>query len=606
MSETNGHGWTLILKLRSNIALEGDLQLAELEIAKLLGCAPESLDKSAFDACVTGGMPHPVDLQHCRANGTVAYRVHVETLDLPKLFRRLSFVGLVSGQASLSREERDKVVREFESVPAPFIRFESGDGKARFRLVPFNTAAEWSDIIARRAPNPTEAVRALEHTLVLALEGKTPAHRDTLPQRAISARLTTGHLFHGLHVYKAKFFPRMVRALLNVYAPSADAYVLDPYVGSGTVLTEAWVMGMPSVGLDIDPLSALIASAKTYLLQAADDTVLAGILDVKTRFNTLRTGQLPLFQIREKRTPYTTIIPPFLTRRIPAETQEEVTEDIGLALSAIGWLDDGAALPFRVALSDAISRKFKFRFLGLGYGRFSLNIRPGRIAEMFSSNLDYLARSVAVWQWLRKAANLPSVPSEIQLGDARSLPYGDGAFDFAVTSPPYMPASSGRENYLKSKALAMTALGLIGAEEVDAYEQRQVGSVHRSDGLDSLPPKAREAVEWMASDEVRQVKAAATASYFVDLAQSLREIRRVLRSGGRCAMVIARQHTFYRYKSRDVVRVIDNADIVSELAGVNGLEVENAIHVELNKQNTVARPRSLDAYYEAVLILKRP
>jgi hypothetical protein len=110
----------------------------------------------------------------------------------------------------------------------------------------------------------------------------------------------------------------------------------------------------------------------------------------------------------------------------------------------------------------------------------------------------------------------------------------------------------------------------------------------------------------MASDNVRQVKAPATASYFVDLAQSLREIHRVLRSGGRCAMVIARQHTFYRYKSREVVRIIDNVGVVSELATMCGLEVEDAIHVELNKQNTVARPRSLDAYYETILVLKRP
>jgi len=607
MLETSpGRGWTLILKLRGNIALEGDLQLAELEITKLLGCAPEPLDKSAFDACVTSGMLRPIDLQHCRANEVVAYRVHVETLDLPRLFRRLSFVEVVSGRASLSQEEWGGAVQGFERMPAPFIRIEFGSGETRFRLIPFNTAAEWSDIIAKYAPNPAEAVRVMEQMLILVLEDKTPVRKDTLLQRAVSARLTTGHLFHGLHVYKAKFFPRMVRALLNVYAPRADAYVLDPYMGSGTALTEAWVMGMPSVGLDIDPLSALIASAKTYLLQATDDIVLAGILDVKTHFNTLRTGQLPLFQIREKRTPYAAIIPSFLTRRIPAETQEEITKDIGLALSAIGWLDDVATLPFRVALSDAISRKFKFRFLGLGYGRFSLNIRPGRIAEMFSSNLDYLAKSVAVWQWLRKAANLPAVPSEVQLGDARSLPYSDGAFDFVVTSPPYMPASSGRENYLKSKALAMTALGLIRADEVDAYEQKQVGSVHRTNSLDGLLPKAREAVEWMASDEVRQVKAAATASYFVDLVQSLSEIRRILRSGGRCAMVIARQHTFYRYKSRDIVRVINNAEIVSELAEISGLEVEKAIHVELNKQNAVARPRSLDAYYETVLVLKRP
>ncbi|MCS6830489.1 MAG: hypothetical protein RMM08_07445 [Armatimonadota bacterium] len=51
------------------------------------------------------------------------------------------------------------------------------------------------------------------------------------------------------------------------------------------------------------------------------------------------------------------------------------------------------------------------------------------------------------------------------------------------------------------------------------------------------------------------------------------------------------------------MRVLDNAAIVSELVQANGLDVEKVLHVELNKQNAVARPRSLDAYYETVLVL---
>lgn len=599
-------GWTLILKLRSNIELESDLQLAESEIAKLLGCPTDPLDKLAFEALAANGTLQPVDFQHCRANGIIAYRVQVERLHPADLFRRLSFIELVAGSRPLPHSDWNEAVKEFESVPTGFIRLELGKSKASFRLVPFYAVLEWSDIIAKRATSPDEAVKALERALVLALEGQSPDRRDVLPERAMSAKLTTAHLFHGLHVYKAKFFPRMVRALLNIYAPCADAYVLDPYAGSGTALTEASVTGMPSIGVDIDPLSVLIARTKVKLVREMGGEILEDVLAVKDRLETLRTGQLPLFQARKRRAVYATLIPPFLKQRIPAETQTEVAEDISLVLSAISSLDEEAALPLRVALSDAISRKFKFRFLGLGYGRFALNIMPGRIVEKFLNNLDYLANSVAAWQWLRQAASLTPAPSEVQLGDARSLPFDEGRFDLIITSPPYLPASSGRENYLKSKALAMIALGLINADEVDAYERMQVGSVHRSESLDGLPPKAREVVEWMAADEVRQVKAGATASYFVDLAQSLREIHRVLRSGGRCAMVIAKQHTFYRYKSREVVRIIHNYDVVSELARWSGLEVENAIHVELNKQNAVARPRSLDAYYETILVLRRP
>lgn len=596
------HNWTLLLKLRNNIELESDLQLAEMEIAQLLGIWPEPLKKPAFDALVVEGTLRPADVQYCRANGVVGYRVQVEELDLAKLFRRLSFIELVVGDSMVPWVYWDRVVQGFEDVPAAFVRFELGVGTPRFRLVPLNAVAEWSDMLAKHAASPEEAVKALKQTLALVIEGKMPDHYEILPERARSAKLTTGHLFHGLHVYKAKFFPRMVRAILNAYAPSDDSYILDPYVGSGTALTEASVMGMASVGVDIDPLSALIAAAKVNLLHTAGEETIKNALEVKARLDTLQSGQLSLFQVHEKRETYA-IIPSFLNRRIPVETQKEVTEDIALSLSAMDWLDSQVAIPLRVALSDAISRKFKFRFLGLGYGRFSLNIMPGRITETFRSNLDYLAKSLAVWLWLRDVAKLTPAPAEVSLGDARALPLDEGTFDLIVTSPPYMPASSGRENYLQSKALAMIALGLIGADKIDTYERAQVGSVHRSEGLDGLPPKAREVVEWMASDEVRQVKAAATASYFIDLARSLCEIRRVLRKGGRCAMVIARQHIFYRYRLREVVRTVDNAEVVSELASVNGLEVAEALHVELNKQNAVARPRSLDPYYETVLVL---
>ncbi len=597
-------GWHIVLKVRSNIELESDLCLAEKEIRKLLGAPIEAVGFQQFQELAAQFALSEYDIKYCRRDGTTAYVTFLEALDLEALFRRLSFVEIVIGKVQwgddISRLEREL----FSAVPADFLWYRKDGEVIHFRIVPLNTAAEWSDVIAKRAPDPDAAVRALERTISLATQGRIPGYHDRLAERAMSARLTTGHLFHGLHVYKAKFFPRMVRAMLNLYAPRSNAYVLDPYAGSGTALTEATMLGMPSAGVDIDPLSVLIAEAKVILLHNPDSDLVQAALDGRDSLDIAESKQLSLFKVREKVYSYTTI-PPFLAKRIPAEAQQEIIEDIQTCLSAIGDRQSRESVPLLVALSDAISRKLKFRFLGLGYGRFSLNIMQGRIAHMFRDNLTYLANSLAVWNWIWRSAQLTLPPSASHLGDARTLPFDDATFDCIVTSPPYMPASSGRENYLKSKALAMTALGLLKAQDVDSYEHRQVGSVHRSAGVEELPPKAQEVVRWMASDEVRKVKAPATASYFHDLMQSLREIRRVLRCGGCCALVIARQHTFYRYKSREVVRVIDNADVVAELALQSGLEVEEAIHVELNKQNAVARPRSLDAYYETILVLRR-
>lgn len=590
--------WDLVLKLRSNIELEGDLQLAELEIQSLLGTTGQPLYKA--------NLLSPIDQQWCRHNGIAGYRVQVEDMDLPGLFQRLTFVETVTGEmknASCPEEVR----RVTEKVPGNFIHLSRQEGRCSFRLIPFNTVAEWSDIIVKCASSSEQAIQLLKQLIAYILEDTTETTLDRSAARALKARVTTSHLFHGLHVYKAKFFPRMVRALLNTYVGCSGANVLDPYTGSGTTLVEASVLDMRSAGIDIDPLSARIATAKVQLLHHGDKHLQDILIWLNEQLEFMRTGQLSLFHsVSEKRLGYG-LVPDFLSKRIPESTQQEVSEDIACLLTLLTSVDQETILPIQVALSDAISRKFKFRFLGLGYGRFSLNVTQRRIIDQFRDNLEYLEKSIAVWRWLRETSGVQPAPSSVGIGDARSLPNEKSSIDLVLTSPPYMPASSGRENYLKSKALAMIALGLIRANEVGKQELEQIGSVHRiSTSTDNLPIEAREVVEWMASDPVRQVKAPATASYFEDLLLSLSEIQRVLKPGGRCAFVIARQHTFYRYQSREVVRIIDNAQIVSALAKAAGLEVENAIHVELKKQNAVARPRSLDAYYETVLILQKP
>lgn len=400
-------------------------------------------------------------------------------------------------------------------------------------------------------------------------------------------------------MYKAKFFPRMARAFLNL---CGGVHMLDPFAGSGTALVEASVMGIPAIGVDIDPLSVAIARAKAQLLQD-DGTLSHTIALTLTRLDSEEKGQGSLFEIAESRIPYA-VTPTFLRRRVPEPVLREVESDVVSILNALRSLP--TCSPLHIALSDALSRKFKFRFLGLGYGRFSLSIQPRRLRAMFIDNLRYLSHALAAWQWLREQTGVKTAPITVLQGDARQLPLESESVDSVVTSPPYMPASSGRESYLKSKAFAMTALGLIAPDAVDTLEAEQIGSVQRAESLSSLPKAAREVVEWMQNDPTRQVKAAATASYFVDLRESLQEIHRVLKPQGKCAYVVARQHVFYRYQSREIVRIVESADITALLAQQAGLSVSELIHVELQKQNTVARPRSLDSYYETIVMLQKP
>jgi hypothetical protein len=77
---------------------------------------------------------------------------------------------------------------------------------------------------------------------------------------------------------------------------------------------------------------------------------------------------------------------------------------------------------------------------------------------------------------------------------------------------------------------------------------------------------------------------------------------RVLETGGRCAVVVATRHVFYRYRTREVVRTVQNAEIVAQMGVRAGLELTHIVPVELRKRDAVARPRARDSYAETVLV----
>ena len=57
-------------------------------------------------------------------------------------------------------------------------------------------------------------------------------------------RQATRYSVHGLHEYKGKFNPQVVRALLNILGIGESDRVLDPFCGSGTTLIECAHMGV--------------------------------------------------------------------------------------------------------------------------------------------------------------------------------------------------------------------------------------------------------------------------------------------------------------------------------------------------------------------------
>jgi site-specific DNA-methyltransferase (cytosine-N4-specific) len=83
----------------------------------------------------------------------------------------------------------------------------------------------------------------------------------------------------GLHPYPAKFVAELPGAILDTLAAQPGSYVFDPFCGSGTTLVECQRRGIPSVGVDLNPIACLISRVKTAPLP---DGILSGLNAVLT------------------------------------------------------------------------------------------------------------------------------------------------------------------------------------------------------------------------------------------------------------------------------------------------------------------------------------
>jgi DNA modification methylase len=608
-----------IFKLRHNIALEGDLALALMEIEAFLPAVQyvQSYEDILAGFPVLGKIEglgavaafvRPSGKQFFIAGGRVDYLVD----HLSIFIRRLSFVQdiycIVPNAAA-------SALNDLENEVGPVIEVKANGDHLIVHAVPHYALIELSETVAKRAKDPAETKRNLQLVLDTLLDRTQDAHARSLADVALQTKITTAHLSHDIHYYKAKFFPRMVRAMINrcvAQLGGGEHRIIDNFVGSGTTLLEAAILGIPSVGLDIDPLSCLIAQMKLKVATYDSSEIAAEAARVRQFFgkqSAANPNQLALFP--ESAPDVETLpvtFPSWLlkNRKMTPEIADQLSREIRKVQAAIA----SSPLPLhaflQVLLSDAISRRVRMRLLGTGVGRFALTFSKATLPQMFVRSLEKYARVVAVYEWLREVIHLPFAPAEVINADTRCIPPELGQFDILVTSPPYLPASSGRESYAKARALSLIALDLADGKQVDSLVDQSVGSMDDAGvELNALTPQERATVDWLANDDLRAIKAIPTARYFLDMRETFRQMFNLLRPGGLAVVVSGTASTFYEFSTRQIVHTVKSAELLAEEARVAGFEVEALHHLQLQKSNANARPRSLDDYYETLIMLRK-
>lgn len=588
--------------VRHNTELGGDLRLARREFDALIGKAGKVVPTRAAVLECLGGMWAADAVELSPSDTMVACRYsNVPKEAAERLLKRSAFA-----QEVFIIDRREKVRAAFLgdcALPCAEVRELSGDVGV--------VALSQSYVIESEAALDSSVMTGRIAATARLLLDPYVSHRLTpKATRLRRAKNTTLSLSHDLHIYKAKFFPRMIRALLNIFGREG-ATVCDPYCGSGTALLEASLLGMKSYGSDIDPICYLIS--RTKVTPFVRDISLTKALE---RFE----GQLE--RVNGQRVEST--FPPELRAKIErrdridqtAYLDEIVDQSNRLATVLAGLRRDHPEeeLLFTLA-SDAVTKKVRYRFIGIGNGRYTIEITRQPLLERMREKVARSKQLTGVFGEIEDLLKTKLGTVNVSLGDARdrhTWPLKEGV-DVMVTSPPYLPASSGREHYASSRALAFSVLGYHPGE--DGYFDTVM---REDDALVDLTkyPEASRLMTYLESDADDDAdpqrdamrfarKALPTRQYLGDVHRFFENARESLSADGVLLLVVAHHHVFYSHRRQELEHVVSGRDLYAEIAMDAGLELIEEIEMELKKAATShARPMAKESYYESILVFR--
>ncbi len=351
---------------------------------------------------------------------------------------------------------------------------------------------------------------------------------------------------HNLHSFPAKFPPQLPKLFIEELTNPGDV-ILDPMVGSGTTVVEAYFADRIGIGFDIDPLALKIARVKTTPLNKSELQRLSSKIyfDAKYEF---QHSQSKLRNLLEKRFDHKT--KQFIDFWFLPETQLELMA----LLHQIDSLQESVYKNFfQIIFSSLIITKSGGVSLALDLG----HTRPHKVKALFDhsgkiifgdKNFDRSKKQFST-KLLRSALdefrkkvnqNIVTVLSKsmafkplFAFSDAQKICLKENSVDLVVTSPPY---ASNAIDYMRAHKFSLVWLG----HKVDSLSKKRndyIGSEATVDyRFDDLPSFTLSKIGQLS--EIDTKKAKVLRRYFSEMKKTLNEIFRVLKPGKVAIIVV--------------------------------------------------------------------
>ncbi len=403
---------------------------------------------------------------------------------------------------------------------------------------------------------------------------------------------------HDWYRFVLSFPSHLVRDYLDAFGVDSTQRVLDPFCGTGTTLVECKKLGIPSVGIERNPMAGFASRTKLDWSVDPDALVsharaIAGLALDRLRGQGIDDyGSAPLFQAGDPPTADLLTLPPgHLSLLLKNSISPLPLHKTLLLLDALeGRRDDTVYAHERLALAAALVSD-------IGNLHFGPEVGVGRIREDAPVVRPWLDRVRTMGDDLVRLGKQAGTEATVHLADARRLEelLEPRSIDAVITSPPY----PNEKDYTRTTRLESVLLGFV-RDKQDLRRLKQglvrsnTRSVYKTDADDALVAE-HEGIQRIARlIEERRIElgktsgferqyARVTKLYFGGMVRHLAGLRSRLRPGARLAYVVGDQASYLRV-------MIRTGRILGELAQSLGYEL-TAIDLFRTRIATASRQR---------------
>jgi len=412
---------------------------------------------------------------------------------------------------------------------------------------------------------------------------------------------------HDWYRFVLSFPPHLVRDYIRRFGLDSQDRVLDPFCGTGTTLVECRKQGIPSVGIEANPVAWFASRVKVDWTPDPDGLAAHAGKVAELACSALRRDGIderpPLWRSDSRPTGTLRSLPEESRRLLLANSISPLP--LHKVLTLVDCLNQSRDDRYNAHELLALAKAVVFSISNLNFGP---EVGVGPIKEDAVVVQTWLDEVCAMTEDLRLIQPPSDVPAEARRADSRQMldtlpPHSVTA---VITSPPY----PNEKDYTRTTRLESVLLGFIRTKsDLVALKHMLVRSntrnVYKGDDDDRWVQSHKQIQEIASAIEKRRIElgktsgfermyARVTRLYFGGMARHLADLRTLLRPGAHLAYVVGDQASYLRI-------MIRTGQILSDIARSLGYQVEG-----LDLFRTRLATATKEQLREEVLVLRWP